>query len=202
MNIRKLTVLFLPLASAIIISSCSNRPDVSGTWAGTPVKIDNISAACDANATMSISFNNSGNQKDNGTVTISALIDANQPVVSPDNAVDQAYEVSVAATALISGQWSFEYDDDDDIILTLDPQTLQVNVDPDGVTFTENVLTSAQQPRLDSLTTATAAAWKRSITKAMKQQFFALQKISDVKIHNGIMSCEINDRDLTFRKTE
>ena len=35
----------------------------------------------------------------------------------------------------------------------------------------------------------------------MKQHFYKLQKITDIKIRNGIMSCEIEDRDFTFRKS-
>ncbi len=151
---------------------------------------------------MSISFTYSPEgQTDHGQVIISSLIDANQPVSPTNPAVDEAYEVSVAATAVISGDWTYEDHDDDDILLFLNPATLQINVDPSGVTFSNNILTQRQQPEIDSLSAVTAQLWKASIAKAMKQQFSGLQKISDIKIRNGIMSCEIEDRDFTFRKS-
>ncbi|MDE6369684.1 MAG: hypothetical protein K2K94_10660 [Muribaculaceae bacterium] len=200
MNLKKIITIMLPAAAIAALSSCSNHPEIEGTWTGTPTRIDNISAACDASATMSISFTQDEKSAQSGEVTISALIDANQPVTSETAGLDQPYEVSVAATAVITGHWSYEEKGDDDIIITLDPSTLQVNVDPNGVTFSNDVLTETQQPLLDSLSSATADAWKKSIAKAMSERFYDMNRISDIKINNGIMSCEIHDRDFTFRR--
>lgn len=197
---KKIINLLLPAVAVFAFSSCNNHPDVEGTWTGTPTRIDNISAAVDASATMSISFTQDKNSNDSGEVIISALIDANQPVSSDSASIDQAYEVSVAATAVITGRWTYEDRDDDDIIITLDPSTLKVNVDPNGVTFSNDILTETQQPLTDSLSRATAEAWTKSITKAMSERFYNINEISDVKIRNGIMSCEIHDRDFTFRR--
>lgn len=200
MNLKKIINIILPAAAIAALSSCSNYPQIEGTWTGTPTRIDNISAACDASATMSISFTQDDKSAQSGEVTISALIDANQPVTSIADGLDQPYEVSVAATAVITGHWSYEEKDDDDILITLDPSTLEVKVDPNGVSFSNDVLTETQQPLLDSLSRATADAWKKSITKAMSERFYDMNKISDIKINNGIMSCEIHDRDFTFRR--
>ena len=197
---KKIINLLLPAVAVFALSSCNNHPDVEGTWTGTPTRIDNISAAVDASATMSISFTQDKNSSDSGEVIISALIDANQPVSSDSASIDQAYEISVAATAVITGRWTYEDRDDDDIIITLDPSTLKVNVDPNGVTFSNDILTETQQPLTDSLSRATAEAWTKSITKAMSERFYNINEISDVKIRNGIMSCEIHDRDFTFRR--
>lgn len=202
MNSRNLIKTLTPFACAMLMTACAAHPDIEGTWTGTPSRVDNISAAADATATMSLTFSKSADgQADHGQIMISSLIDANQPVSPTDPTVDEAYEVSVAATAVIMGNWTFEDHDDDDVILSLNPETLQINVDPNGVTFSNNILTQKQQPEIDSLSTATAELWKSSIASAMKQQFFKLQKISDIKIRNGIMSCEIDDRDFTFRKS-
>lgn len=200
MTIRKFIPLILPFCAVIALSSCSDRPDIIGTWTATPTRIENISAACDANATYSISFSTDNKKAESGEVVISAVIDANQPVEATQSALNQPYEVSVAATAIITGRWSYEKDDDEDIVLTLDPSTLAVNVDPHGVTFSNDILTGTQQPMLDSLSNATAAEWQKSITKAMSTRFYQLNKISDIKVSNGIMSCEIQDRDYTLRR--
>ena len=197
---RKILSSILPLVAVALLSSCDSRPDVIGTWTGTPTRIDNISAACDANATYSISFTSDSENPRSGEVVISAVIDANQPVEAENSSIDRPYEVSVAATAVITGQWAYEEDDDEDIVLTLDPQSLRVNVDPHGVTFSNDVLTGTQQPMIDSLSNATAAAWQKSITKAMSDRFYQLNKISDIKVNNGIMSCEVRDRDYTLRR--
>lgn len=202
MKLLSTTALCFMAFASVALCSCDNRPDITGTWNGMPTRINNISAASDANATMSITFmnDNSGKKADNGQLLISALIDANQPVSGENSIISAPYEVSVAATATASGHWTFEANDDDDVIISIDPQSLQVHVDPHGVTFSSDLLTGAQKPQLDSLTEATADAWRRSIKQAVKDEFYAIHKISDIKIKNGIMSCEINDRDLTFRK--
>lgn len=202
MKLLSITVIMAMIA-AIAISSCDDRPDIVGSWSGMPSRIDGISAASNADATISITFfadDNSDN--DSGSLMISALIDADQPVSGPESFNNSPYEVSVAATATIKGNWTFEDHEDDDVLITLDPNTLAVNVDPNGVTFSSDILTGTQQPQLDSLTTATADMWKQSIAKSIGNSFYNIRKISDIKIKNGIMSCEINDRDITFRKTE
>lgn len=188
--------------TAALFTSCDNRVDISGIWSGTPSRIDNIEGADMANATMTLVFSNDSvdNSKDGGRVFISALIDANQAVSSEDASIVSPYEVSVAATATITGTWSYEYGEDDDIIIVLDPQSLHVDVDPRGVTFSNDVLTGMQQPLVDSFSNATARTWTKSISSAISDKFYSFSKLSDIKINNGIMSCEINDRDYTFRR--
>ncbi len=194
----------LVLGSALL-TSCDSRPDISGTWTGTPIRMNDIKGADLASATMTFVFANdsAGRKPEGGEVYISALIDANQAVSAQnDNTIDIPYEVSVAATASISGRWTYEDRDDDDILIVLDAKSLQVRVDPHGVTFSNDILTGKQQPVIDSLSNATANAWTKSISTAISDRFHNISKISDIKINNGIMSCEINDRDYNFRKIQ
>lgn len=136
------------------------------------------------------------------TVTISAVIDATQPVQAGSLAgFNDPYEVSVAATASISGRWSYEDKDDDDILIYLDNKTMQVNVDPNGVTYSQNLLTGAQQPTVDSLTTVTVERWRSAIRNAASKQFFDFTKLDDVKVVNDILTFEVGKRDLTFHRT-
>lgn len=201
-NILRLPLLLLAAAFVASLGSCDSRDDVVGTWQGTATRIDDITAAVDGSMSTTIEFTGeNGKQSDrSGTITITALIDANQPVSSSDSSLMQAYEVSVAATASINGDWTYEDRDDDDIIVSLDPESLNVRVDPDGVTFSQDILTGNERPVLDSLTAATSAAWERSLTAAMRVEFGKYQKISDVKVKKNILSCEIDDRDYSFRR--
>ncbi|MDE6270190.1 MAG: hypothetical protein K2M12_04965, partial [Muribaculaceae bacterium] len=103
--------------------------------------------------------------------------------------------------ATINGRWSYEDGEDDDILLFLDNNTLTVKIDPNGVTFSQNLLTGAQQPMVDSLSTATADRWRAAIRAAASRQFFEYTKLDDVKISsNDIMSCEMGNRDMTFHR--
>lgn len=138
-----------------------------------------------------------------GPVTLTMIIDATQPVHQGSSpGFDAPYEVSLTGTATISGRWSYEDGDDDDILLFLDNSSLTVNVDPNGVSFSQNLLTGAQQPMVDSLSSVTADRWRTAIRSAAAKQFFEYTKLDDVKVSaNDIMSCELGHRDMTFHRS-
>ena len=187
------------LFSIAAVSSCSRTDRFAGAWQASPERLF-IQGASDATATVTIAFAPTEGKPGTGVVNISAVIDVEQPVTSTGG-VDQAYETSVAGTASISGRYTTDGDDDDDILVSFDPSSLQVNVDPAGVTFSQNILSGTQQPVLDSLTTATAERWRVLITPAIREVFNSYRKIDDIKVHHGdIMSCEMNDRDYTFNR--
>lgn len=189
------------LGALIFISSCSRTDRFAGEWMGTPTRMMDIPGASDATSTISIDFAPSSDVRRGGDVLMSATIDVSQAVTGSDISPDAPYQVDVAATASIRGRYVAEDDDDDDILLHLDPSTLQVNVDPAGVTFSENILTGLQRPALDSLTTQTVDAWRVLITSAIRDEFYKYQKIDDIKVHHGdMLSCEVADRDYTFRR--
>lgn len=189
-------------AAILFLAACSNRADINGTWTSTPMQVgDDIAVADQATSVLSIDFDAPKGAK-SGMVTMSAVIDGTQPAAAGSlQGFDAPYEISVAATATISGRWSYEDKDDDDILIFLDNATLQINVDPNGVTYSQNVLTGAQQPMVDSLTTVTIERWRSSLRNAVGKQFFNLNKLDDVKVVNGIMTCEVGHRDLTFHRT-
>lgn len=189
------------LGALIFISSCSRTDRFAGEWMGTPTRMMDIPGASDATSTISIDFAPSADVRRGGDVLMSATIDVSQAVTGSVISPDAPYQVDVAATASIRGRYVAEDDDDDDILLHLDPSTLQVNVDPAGVTFSENILTGLQRPTLDSLTTQTVDAWRVLITSAIRDEFYKYQKIDDIKVHHGdMLSCEVADRDYTFRR--
>lgn len=189
------------LGALIFISSCSRTDRFAGEWMGTPTRMMDIPGASDATSTISIDFAPSADVRRGGDVLMSATIDVSQAVTGSVISPDAPYQVDVAATASIRGRYVAEDDDDDDILLHLDPSTLQVNVDPAGVTFSENVLTGLQRPTLDSLTMQTVDAWRVLITSAIRDEFYKYQKIDDIKVHHGdMLSCEVADRDYTFRR--
>ena len=189
------------LGALMCISSCSRTDRFAGEWIGTPTRMMNIPGAADASSTVSLDFAPSTDVRRGGDVFMSATIDVTQAVVGSSFSVDDPYQVDVAATDSIRGRYVADGDDDDDILLHLDQSTLQVNIDPAGVTFSENILTGLQRPALDSLTQQTVDAWRVRITAAIRDEFYKYQKIEDIKVHHSdMMSCEVADRDYTFRR--
>lgn len=188
--------------AGLSMASCSKSTAFLGEWtAETPADITRSApAATKATSTVSINFslNDSVRGGKGGTVLLTSIISATQPV-EPGVTIEQGYEVNVAATASLAGTWRYEDDSDDDLILSLDPSSLNVDVDNNGITFTQNLLTGAQQPTIDSLTTATAALWKAELTKAMRTEFSRYSKLDDVKVSkDGVLSLEIEHPETTL----
>ena len=202
---KYLTSSFL-LAIGILISvsvavSCSRNEKIAGAWTAPPVRLDGVPDAADALATVTVDFGVQDKANATHPLNLSALIDVTQPVEAVHGGIDMPYEVSVAATASISGRYTFEKGEDDDVVVTLDPSSMKVDIDPAGVTFSQNVLTGLQQPRLDSLTEATVSKWRVEIARAVRSEFYKYTSISDIKIHHAdMMTCEISDRDYTLRR--
>lgn len=189
------------LMSVSVAVSCSRSEKITGAWAAAPARLAGVPHTADALANITVDFGAPEAQSPTRPVELTALIDVTQPVEALSPGIDAPYEVSVAATASISGRYAFERGEDDDVIVTLDPATLKVNVDPAGVTFSQNVLTGMQQPRLDSLTAATVSRWRVEITRAIRDEFYKYSHISDIKVHHSdMMSCEIADHDQTLRR--
>lgn len=200
---KNLTLLAGAAFGMLAFVSCSKNDSFVGSWqAVAPTDISSqISGVANASALTSISFGADGASRE-GKVELTSLIDVTQSVVE-NPALIAGYEVSVAATATISGTWAYAPGEDDELILTLDPKSLVVNVDPSGVTFRQNMVTGAQEPVTDSLTSVTASLWQYQLTGAMRKEFARYTRLDDVKVKNdSILKVEIEnpDHEIYFRK--
>ncbi len=192
-------LMFAAAAMLAACTACSGGPAIDGAWTSAPTRIDNeLPIASEASDVLTLVFDAPKGAK-SGAVTITSEITANQPVEAGTiDSFDEPYEVSVSATATITGTWSLE--DRDDIVIFLDRNTLEVNVDPDGVAYSQNLIDGMQQPQVDSLTAVTAERWRSAIRSAATARFISLDKLDDVKVKDNILSCEVGKRDLTFHR--
>lgn len=186
------------LFGIIAISSCSKTEKFAGQWQGTPERIMSIRGASDASATISIDFAPSLEGKGTGSVMLSAVIEVEHTLDHLEG-FDATYQSAVTANASITGSYTTK--DDDDVVIALDPTSLKVLVDPGAITFSQNILTGLQQPQVDSLSHAMADQIRVAVTPAIRDIFARYHRIEDIKVHHtDIMSCEIEDRDYTFRR--
>lgn len=206
-NKMKKFIPFIAAASvAAVMVSCSGNPKFVGQWASTaPYSMARDLPVSIADAQLTLDFGIGEESTSTGPVTLSSVIDLTQPVEA-DTTFSQAYEVSVTANSTVTGTWLLA-DDDDDVVLSFDMSTLSVSVDTDGVAFSQNLLTGAQQPVLDSLTTVTAQRWQSLLTAAVKRQLADFAELDDVEVsdNGNILTFEIktdakHDRKLTFNR--
>ena len=196
------------VATAASLTSCDKKADFQGDWTATsPIDLSQLIPEADhASSLMSISFIDENNVN-GGPVMLSTILSINQAVTPAEGAaISDPYEVSVAATASVSGKWMYKDNDRDELVLSLDPGTLNVNVDRNGVTFSQNLLTGEQQPAVDSLTAVTVQAWQAAITKALNVEMQRFSFLDDVEVaqKGTVLSFEIENpkQTLNFRRTE
>ncbi|MDE6300466.1 MAG: hypothetical protein K2M19_01955 [Muribaculaceae bacterium] len=202
------SLLTVVLASSLLsLSSCHKQAEFQGEWTATaPIDITSqIPQADRASSLMTISFIDDS-EVNGGPVVLSSMLSINQAVAAGQlDGLDEAYEVDVAATASVSGKWMYKDDDRDELLLALDANTLQVNVDQNGVTFSQNLLTGAQQPEVDSLTSVTVQEWKIAITKAMTAEMQRFSYLDDVNVEQKgtILTFEVENpkQTLHFHRT-
>ena len=193
---KKITLLCM-VALAATVSSCDKRPDVSGRWVGEPTRVQ-VSGTATATSTTTIDF------AADGTVNFTSMVDFTEPMAERV-AIDAPYGISVAATASISGSWQFVEHEDDEIAIIFDDSTLRVDIDPEAVEFTRNVITDAQEPQVDSLKPALADTYRRMLTPAMRAEFATYSRLEDVKTKAPFLRFETKDLqhrmdvDRTFR---
>lgn len=188
----------------VCLVACDTTPNVEGTWIGAPVRIDSASSADVlgpvADCQVASTFNFVASDKSNGTVNITSDITMLDAVDAPVDSPIATYEISVSATASISGTYTFT--DDDDMVLTLDYSTLTVHLDPEAITYNQNLLDNTQAPAIDSLRPILADRYRKAITSQIRADYAKYQHMEDVKINNSILTCEVDDRDMSFRKAD
>lgn len=193
---------FAGLAGMVLLSSCDKTENIAGVWQGNPSRLE-VAGAANAMATTSFDFAPNPDNR-SGHLNISSIIEIENPL--PGNAESnfaEPYAASIAATASANASYVFEEGDDDDILVSIVPGSLNVVVDPDGVTFDRKILSGMMQSQVDSLSQSMAENMKTIITAAIQREYSKYQKIDDIKVHHGdMMSCEIADRDQTFRKVQ
>ena len=195
---KKHTVITLLTAVAVIatLGSCSRTPHFLGKWiSAMPENItEDVSNVARATSQLSMEFSQGKASAATGVVTLSSVIDITQPV-NGDSSFVEPYEVSIAATANISGVWAFAGDSDDDLVLSFDMSTLDVDVDPHGVSFSQNLLTGAQRPTIDSLTSVTVNLWKHELHNVLLARLTHFSMLDDVEVNKdgNLLTFEIKN---------
>ncbi len=143
------------LIGASALASCSNGDQFVGNWqASAPADITNeIVSATSATSLVSIDFTDR-EQTAGGRVVLSSKYD----IVATSS---DGMETFLTAAASVNGDWNYDVDDDDDLLLTFDYSTLYVVVNPQDISFR-----NAGEQQVDSLMQAAVATWKNEIGRA------------------------------------
>ena len=216
MFIKKVSVIKtqIAVAAAVVVlclAACSRLANIEGTWNGAPVRYEQRTApgavgsdgAVATNVSTQIATNMTfvpdAQKSGAGTVEFMSNVDVINTVPFEGKLVDP-FEINIGATAVCTGTYHFE--DQDDIVIAIDPASIKVDIDPQAVNYSENIATGQDAAQIDSLRPALVRQYTRQLLPVMKDYYSKITRIDDIKVKDGIMSCEINDRDLTFRRAQ
>lgn len=192
---KKITYALMALAT-LGMSSCNEAAklaeNIEGTWSGAPERIiDDPSGSATVIESTTFAVDSTG--KGGDMIIVSFISTTGQ--VQGSASIMQPLSVSAAAKAEILGKWQAV--DDDEIHVSIDPRTLSVSVDPEGVVLTTNLLDNAAQATVASIKPQVAESVKSQITNALQMRYASIKKIDDIDIKGNVMEYEINHKEYT-----
>jgi len=183
-----------------LMTACDTKAklaeSVQGKWTGNPEKMLDTGAAS-ASMVRTLEFTK-GAADTEGSVTMTAMITVENTMQSNDSIVTPL-PITASGVATITGVYQAK--DDDELTISLDATSMNVNVDPDAVKLNYNIATATSAPLVEKLKPGAAILATQQINRAAQNAFSNITEIDDIKIEGSIMRCEINHTDLTFTKS-
>ncbi len=183
-----------------LMTACDTKAklaeSVQGKWTGNPEKMLDTGAAS-ASMVRTLEFTK-GAADTEGSVTMTAMITVENTMQSNDSIVTPL-QITASGVATITGVYQAK--DDDELTISLDATSMNVNVDPDAVKLNYNIATATSAPLVEKLKPGAAILATQQINRAAQNAFSNITEIDDIKIEGPIMRCEINHTDLTFTKS-
>ena len=181
----KRNLLFTLAAAALtLFTACDSKTElagkVAGTWGSNPQMLANEVAS---QSTIIETFNFVRDSTSaGGSVIVSGMISLTG-TVNESNALVQPLTATAAARSTISGTWQVV--DDDEIILTLNPQSLSVEVDPQGVVMSVNEISGTDSADTDALRPQLAETIRRNIMRELQSRYMMYGHLDDAKVYDS-----------------
>ena len=191
---KKFASIAAALTAIVALTSCNEAAklaaDTEGSWSGAPEQFT-VNYAAVATMTPIYTFVLGDGDKEGGTVTVSALISATMPYTPQAPEVVLPFSITASAIGTIEGTWKAM--DDDDIAFNFNFDSLNVNVNPDNITLSDNALTDQTQSNWEQFKPAYIKTLEARFSDAMRLRFMAIRGLEDIKIKDDIMEYEFNN---------
>lgn len=144
----------------------------------------------------SFTFTPDASVKNGGQLSFSGVYSVSQAVSS--QSVDVPFDATADVKVSAKGTWNAQ--DDDEILVTIDASSVNVTVDPASVALGYAVLTDKPVSELDSLKAQILPNIDTSFTEEVRKRVVSLHKLDDIKIQGTTMTLEIGKTDFTLNK--
>lgn len=164
------------------LASCDDRPNPVGEWTGTlSTKVPGMQETMDA----TFGFSQDGNVQATYDVNCVEDLPGNDNIVAP-------FQATISAAVSQQGRWQYVDGENDEIIVTFDPQSLQVNISPDRIVYNVNGLTGQETTQTDSISAVLMAKYTEIFRNAFLQ-YNATMHMDDVKVDEHSLHFELDD---------
>lgn len=197
----------LAIGASCMLLSCSKNAEFAGYWTSVTPKdfTMEVPGASKAASTMTLNFVE-GTQKSDGTVEITNTIDVTKTMEGDSLSSRKPYTITYQASAKTDGTWSYDVDDDDDLLLDLDLSKITVAIDRKSVSYSQPFTAEVSPAVLDSLTSAYIPVWQEELKQSLSTDFSRFTVIDDIDVEHGgkILEFEIKSpkEKLQFKKVE
>lgn len=162
------------------MTSCSDDKAFLGTWETVnPMHLEQrIAGFTSIESQQKISFAE-GIKKRLGDVKMTSELDVVRNVTTSDGT---EIEMTAEGYGFIKGTWTYDLDDDDDLVLNFDYNTLDVKFDKSNITFNGLGATKLNAQERDSLANIVADICTRDVKLALSREFTRYSVIKDVDV--------------------
>ncbi|MCI9284657.1 MAG: hypothetical protein HFJ91_02395 [Muribaculaceae bacterium] len=198
---------YLPVLTAALLGvamcSCDENArlakEISGEWVGTPENFtDNSALTASIIDTYLFSPDTCTTSKCHaGPLVIDGMISTTTQIVG-DSSFIEPISLTASARSSIKGSWRVV--DDDEILITLDPATITIDVDPSAIALNSTMVAGGKSPAIDSLRPAVAANIGQSLRQALPIHYAGIRHLDDIKIKGALLKYEINDVDYVLTR--
>lgn len=187
---------------AVAFMSCARDNAFVGEWKATaPVDMaPRVPGAAAATVQPVITFADGGDRS-GGNVTITGDIDVLRDVMPTGQ--DGTVRVSGKGSFTVSGHWSYDVDDHDDLLLDLDYGSLAVRFDKAGIELSGPGAVAMKDDMRDAFAATEAVSMSQEIKVVLGSELARYSVIKDVEVGKDrtTLSFEIEspEQDLRFR---
>ena len=193
---RKL-ILTVSAIATLLFTACDQTSNLAskmeGTLTGTPTSLSNDIAGS-TTIIETVSFTRI-EKTDGGIIDVVAAISATSSAADDNDAIG-TYTLTAAAEATASGTWKAI--EGDEVSVTIDPASIVVKVDPDGVDINADIFTGEMLPSVDSIKPEIIRQLQERIQRDVMTRFINIRHLDDVKVNNDILRFETDNKDFTM----
>lgn len=186
------------VCACLALAACSSDAPFVGSWiADSPVDITaGIPGSLQSTSTIGLDFKEH-QQKGTGTMEMTFDLKVAEPVMVPD----ATGQIVIPAKASIEGTWTYDVDEQDDVLIHFNESTIKVDIDTTAVKYV-----GIHPAKADSLLAPVMASVRAKAKHYVISELARFTVINDISVSTdgSSMALEVSnpDADMRFKRVD